>query len=165
MIKISKVLVATDFGPASESALNYGREFARTYGAELHVLHVIENPMLWAGAEAIAVDFMAVQKDMEAGAHTALNNVVTAEDRKQLRAVTVLRSGPPALEIVGYAGDAGVDMIVMGTHGRGVVGHVFMGSVAERVVRDAGCPVLTVRHPQHEFVAPDALQTLASVKH
>lgn len=164
MIKIANVLVATDFGPASESALNYGREFARTFGAALHVLHVIENPMLWAGPEAASVDFMAVQKDMETGARAALDMVVTDEDRRQLKAVTAVRSGPPALEIVGYANHTGADVIIIGTHGRGFLSHMLMGSVAERVVRIAGCPVLTVRHPEHEFLRPDALQTLVAAK-
>jgi nucleotide-binding universal stress UspA family protein len=164
MIKIANVLVATDFGPASETALAYGRDLARTFGAALHVLHVIENPMLWAGPETASIDFMAVQKDMEAGAQAALGKVVTAEDRTQLKAVTAVRSGPPALEIIGYARDAHADIIIMGTHGRGLMGHLFMGSVAERVVRMAGCPVLTVRHPEHEFLGPDALQTVASTK-
>jgi len=101
------------------------------------VLHVIENPMLWAGPETASVDFTAVQKDMEAGAHAALDKIVTAEDRTQLKAVTAVRSGPPAIEIIGYARDASADVIIMGTHGRGLLGHLFMGSVAERVVRIA----------------------------
>ncbi len=164
MIRIANVLVATDFGPAAKSALDYGRDIARTFGAKLHVLHVIENPMLWAGAEAPTVDFMAVQRDLEAGAHAALERAVTTEDRKQLGAVTAVRSGPPALEIVKYASDSAADIIIMGTHGRGFIGHLMMGSVAERVVRIAGCPVLTIRHPEHEFLLPDALQTVVSAK-
>jgi nucleotide-binding universal stress UspA family protein len=66
-----------------------------------------------------------------------------------------------SLTIVDYARDHDVDIIVMGTHGRGALGHLVMGSVAERVVRLAPCPVLTVRHPEHEFIRPDALATLA----
>jgi nucleotide-binding universal stress UspA family protein len=58
---------------------------------------------------------------------------------------------------VQYARDESIDLIVMGTHGRGPFSHLLMGSVAERVVRAAPCPVLTVRHPEHEFVGPDAL--------
>jgi nucleotide-binding universal stress UspA family protein len=63
----------------------------------------------------------------------------------------------PAATIVDYARAHMIDLIVLGTHGRGAVAHMFMGNVAERVVRSAPCPVLTVRHPQHEFVLPDAL--------
>ena len=60
-----------------------------------------------------------------------------------------------------YAHDNDIDLIVMGTHGRGPLAHLVMGSVAERVVRTASCPVLTVRHPEHEFVWPDTLTTVA----
>jgi nucleotide-binding universal stress UspA family protein len=59
---------------------------------------------------------------------------------------------------VTYAKDVKADLLIIGTHGRGAMAHLLMGSVAERVVRTAHCPVLTVRHPQHEFVVPDALQ-------
>jgi nucleotide-binding universal stress UspA family protein len=65
------------------------------------------------------------------------------------------------LTIVGYAKENDVDLIIMGTHGRGAIAHLLMGSVAERVVRTAPCPVLTVRHPEHEFVLPDALAAVA----
>ena len=63
--------------------------------------------------------------------------------------------GHPSLEIIRYAKDHEIDIIVMGTHGRTGVGHMLMGSVAEKVVRKAPCPVLTVRHPDHEFVMPE----------
>ena len=64
-------------------------------------------------------------------------------------------------QIVNYAKEIGSDLIVMGTHGRGPMAHLLMGSVAERVVRLAGCPVLVVRHPEHGFVVPDALAVVA----
>jgi nucleotide-binding universal stress UspA family protein len=159
MIKISNVLVATDFGEASVAALAYGREFARTFGAKLHVMHVVANPTMFVGPEAVGVDFARVQADLETAGQQALDRVVTAEDRQQLRAVTVVRNGSsPAMEIARYAGEEQVDVIVIGTHGRGPMAHLLMGSVAEKVVRVAPCPVLTVRHPEHEFIAPDALQ-------
>ena len=161
MIKIANVLVATDFGKASESALAYGREIARTFGARLHVLHVIENPMIWVGSESAGIDLVRIQKDLEDSAVEQMNRLVTAEDRQQLRAVTVIRTGrSPALEIVDQARLANVDVVIMGTHGRTAVSHLLMGSVAEKVVRLAPCPVLTVRHPEHEFILPDALQTV-----
>ena len=161
MIKISNVLVATDFGPASDSALMYGREFARTFGARLHVLHIVENPMMYAGADAVGVDFARIQSDLKAAAQQALDCSVTAEDRQQLNAVTAIRTGgTPAHQVVAYAKLNGIDVIIMGTHGRGLISHVLMGSVAEKVVRIAPCPVLTVRHPEHEFVLPDALMVV-----
>ena len=68
-----------------------------------------------------------------------------------------MTSNSPATEIVNYARRNGIDLIVMGTHGRGAIAHLLMGSVAERVVRTAPCPVLTVRNPERDFVRPDAL--------
>ena len=69
----------------------------------------------------------------------------------------ILVSHSPAAAITSYAREWGIDLIVMGTHGRGGFAHLLMGSVSERVVQTAPCPVLTVRHPEHEFVLPDAL--------
>ena len=159
MLKISKILVATDFSDASASALTYGREFARAFGAQLHVLHVVDSPMLWVGPEAIGVDVARIQAELEAGAGNTLNRLVTAEDHVQLNATAVVRTGTaPAFEIADYAKSEGIDLILIGTHGRGFVGHLLMGNVAEKVVRIAPCPVLTVHHPEHEFIAPDALQ-------
>jgi nucleotide-binding universal stress UspA family protein len=165
MIKISKVLVATDFSEASEPALLYGREFARTFGASLHVLHVVDNPTMWAWPEAVSLDFARLQTEFEVHARNALDQIVTPEDREQLGAVTATRTGiSTACEIAAYAKAEGIDLIIMGTHGRGMVGHVLMGSVAEKIVRIAPCPVLTVRHPEHEFIQPDALVATGTMK-
>jgi nucleotide-binding universal stress UspA family protein len=161
MITINKVLVATDFSEASASALNYGREFARAFGARLYVLHVLDNAMMWVGPEAVGVDVGRLQGELENRAYNSLNRFITDEDRSQLKAETALRIGAsPAVEIAEYAKSESIDLIVMGTHGRGPLGHLLMGSVAERAVRIAPCPVLTVHHPEHEFIAPDALQAV-----
>ena len=165
MINIANVLVATDFGDASASALAYGREFARTFGARLHVLHVVENPALWMGPETAGFDLVRLQADLEARAQAQLDRLVTQEDREQLRAVSVIRTGrATAVEIVGQAKLANIDIIIMGTHGRRAMTHLMMGSVAEKVVRLAPCPVLTVRHPEHEFILPDALQVVEQAR-
>ena len=159
MIVLKKVLVATDFGPASESALRYAQALARGFGAELHVLHVVENLLTRAidgyGYAAISPE---VQLDVETAGLKQTEALVSEEDRQELHAkAATVTSNSPATEIVDYARNNGIDLIVVGTHGRGAIAHIFMGSVAERVVRTAPCPVLTVRHPEHEFVLPDAL--------
>jgi|SRR5262249_39159055 len=159
MIALKRILVATDFGEAAEVALNYGREFARTFGASLEVLHVAENiANRGLGPDILAVDWSALQRDIEAAARRQLDELLDEEDRTMLRANTVfVISNTPALTIVEYARKSQADLILMGTHGRGGMAHLVMGSVAERVVRLAPCPVLTVRHPEREFVLPDAL--------
>jgi nucleotide-binding universal stress UspA family protein len=165
MIKITNVLVATDFSGTSASALDYGREFARTFGATLHVLHIVENALMWAGPEASGVDFTQLQADLETESRKTLDTIVTAEDRTQLKATTAVRTGhSPAFEIAAYAKAEGIDIILVGTHGRGMIGHLLMGNVAEKLVRIAPCPVLTVHHPEHEFIRPDALVSIGTVK-
>ena len=162
MVVLKKILVATDFGEASDAALNYGRELARTFGATLQVLHVVENVMSRYAMESAFAAYPEVQAQVEEAARKQLNTLISEEDREKLRATPVLRTSmAPAVAIVEHAKKERVDLIVMGTHGRGAVAHFLAGSVTERVVRSAPCPVLTVRSPEHEFVLPDALVVVA----
>ena len=104
MIKLSNVLVATDFSEPSIAALAYGREFARMFCARLHILHVVENAATWVGPEAGGVDLSRIQKEMEDSAGEELDRIVTLEDRTELNALPVVISGgSPALEISAYA--------------------------------------------------------------
>lgn len=162
MITLKNVLVGTDFGEASETALTYGRDLARTFDATLHVFHVVDDVRARGlVSEGAGIDFSDIQHALESAAREQLDAAVQADDRRELGARAILRtSSTPAAAIVSYAKEAAIDLIVLGTHGRGGMAHLFMGSVAERVVRTAPCPVLTVRHPEHEFVGPDALQAV-----
>lgn len=163
MITLKRILVATDFGEPAEAALNYGKELARTFNARIDVLHVCENVLTRGfGIEGYVATYPDLQRDVEDAARKQLDSLVTEEDRAVLGARTiVITSNAPAFAIVSYARENAVDLIVMGTHGRGAMAHLLVGSVAERVVRTAPCPVLTVRHPEHEFVMPDALMVAA----
>lgn len=148
MINLRQVLVAIEFDDMSNVALNYARTLARTFGARLHVLHVMENPFL----RAMANDPRAIQS----GITRRLLDTLTDEDRTVLHAVPVVRtSDAPAEEIVAYAEAENINLIVVGTHSRPGVAHLLMGSVAEKVVRTAPCPVLTLRHPEREFLSAD----------
>jgi nucleotide-binding universal stress UspA family protein len=159
MIALKNILVATDFGPASENALRYGRALARGFGAKLHLLHVTENIFVRAADGYAFVGIPpGLQEDIEEAGRRQTEALLDADDREELRAVAVTVTGNnPAATIVDYARTHLIDLIVLGTHGRGAVAHMFMGNVAERIVRTAPCPVLTVRHPEHDFVIPDAL--------
>jgi nucleotide-binding universal stress UspA family protein len=162
MILLKNILVATDFGDASDVALTYGRDLARTFGASLRVLHVAENVLVSLASEASTAFLPELQQQLEESARKRIDALVTDEDRTTLNAQSaVITSIGTADTIVQYAKDHAIDLIVMGTHGRRALAHVLMGSVAERVVRMAPCPVLTVRHPEREFVAPDALVAVA----
>ncbi|MGE3959955.1 MAG: universal stress protein [Vicinamibacterales bacterium] len=152
MIVLKNVLVAVDFDEASNVAMRYARSLSRQFGARLHVLHVMENLFL----RPMANDPRAI----EAGMTRRLLDTISEEDRTELHAVPVIRkSDAPAEEIVKYAQAEQIDLIVMGTHGRPGMAHLLMGSVAEKVVRSAPCPVLTLRHPEREFVVADAPTT------
>jgi nucleotide-binding universal stress UspA family protein len=161
MLAINNILVATDFGEAADSALDYGRELAARFGATLHVLHVAEEVAIAFGAEAYSAILPEMQEEVEAAARRRLHELTIDSDASGPRTTTAIRTGPAVYAIVDYAREHGIDLIVMGTHGRGAVAHLVLGSVAERVVRLAPCPVLTVRHPEHEFVRPNALAVAA----
>ena len=156
MIALHNILVATDFGPAAGAALTYGRALAQTFGARLHVLHALENSFLRGrSGDPHAHEAAILQR---------LHEQVTADDRTALAAHVVLEtSDHPAEAISQYAKSTNIDLIVIGTNGRGALAQILVGSVAERVVRIAPCPVLTVRHPEREFVMPDASTELSAV--
>jgi nucleotide-binding universal stress UspA family protein len=154
MIALKNILVATDFGEAADAALDYGRDFARTFGATLHVR--------LGGAEAFVGLYPDVQRDVDEAARQQIARRISGEDRTLLGAKPVtIMSNATAATIAGYAADEKIDLIIMGTRGRGAVAHLLLGSVAEKVVRMAPCPVLTVRQPEREFLRPDALQLVA----
>jgi nucleotide-binding universal stress UspA family protein len=164
MIMLRNILVATDFSEPSDAALTYGRALARNFGAMLHVLHVV-SPVSTVvyGAEAFAVSVPDLQQEVEDGARKQLTALLIDDDPQPLPTrEAIVASSAPAAAIVDYANRERIDLIVAGTHGRGGVAHLLMGSVAERVVRTAPCPVLTVRHPEQEFVVPDALVAVAN---
>lgn len=151
MINLKRVLVPIDFSETSEAALKYGIALARAFKAEIHLLHVPEHPGQGAEAEYP----LGIFETMQNAAHDRLGKLLTAGETKELKPQLAMRLGKPPAEIIRYAHEHGIDLIVMGTHGRQGVAHVLIGSVAERVVRGAPCPVLTVHNEEREFVMPD----------
>jgi nucleotide-binding universal stress UspA family protein len=160
MITLKNILVATDFGEPAEAALNYGLALARHFNATLHVLHVVGDLSTIAyGADGYVTEFPDMQREVEGAARKHLDDLLLDNDQRPLATRRVIvTSSAPAVAVVEYAGREHIDLIVTGTHGRGAGAHLLMGSVAERVVRTAPCPVLTVRnHSAHESIVPDAL--------
>jgi nucleotide-binding universal stress UspA family protein len=108
------------------------------------------------------VDIARWEQEALRGAEAHLKALLSDEDRRELDASgTAIVATSPAIAILEYAKEHQIDLIIAGTHGRGPLGHFLMGSVAERLVRTARCPVLVVRHPEREFVLPDALEVVA----
>lgn len=158
MIRLKNILVATDFGDASDAALAYGRDLARGYEATLHVMHVADNVMTRFAGEGSLAFLPDLQAEVEKSAKERLEGLLDDEDRRLLHARPVVVTSLAVSEaITGYAAEHQIDLIVLGTHGHRAVTRFLLGSVAERVVRTAPCPVLTVKHPEREFLVPDAL--------
>jgi len=161
MIQLTSVLVAFDFGDTSKNALNYGRNLARAFGGRLHVLHVAD-----VISTSAAQFYPEGPGDPEAKATglalSQLKTLLAAEGAPEARP-EVRVSAAPAQTIVDYAAEIHADIIVVGTHGRSGVSRLFMGSVAEHVVRSAPCPVLVVRPSEHEFVLPDPVSVSARI--
>ena len=139
-----KILIATDFGAESDVALRSAVSLARQLGASLHLLHVATDPALAVHAPELAgIDWNMVRDDIVQHARHSL--AALAASFPEVPIVTDVVIGAPAQAIAERAAEVGADLIVMGTHGRGGLRHVFLGSVAERVIRLAACPVMTVR--------------------
>ena len=153
MIALKQVLVPTDFSETSDSALRYGKALAGAFGATLHVVHIVEQPygQPWA-VEAYGFSLATLQDEWIKDAKSRLAASLSDEEKTKIKAVATTVLGHPVMEILRYATDNAIDLIVMGTHGRGPLGKMVLGSVAERVVRRAPCPVLTVRTTERDFV-------------
>ena len=142
MIEFSKILYLTDFSEASEYAGQYAISIAGKYGCRVYVAHVVE-PFTYA--DDFGIDYGAQLREMEATAGRLLDNAAASMKKTGADIEGVLLSGNPSAEIVKFAKDTAIDLIVMATHGRSGVEHILMGSVAEKVLRKSPCPVLTVK--------------------
>jgi universal stress protein A len=153
-IRIQKILLPTDFSEYSAIATKYACELAIRFDAELHLLHTLE-PYVGSTPEfGMGLAFPNYIMEAKAAAEKTLVDVLDpkwVEGRKMIRVVV---EGSPKLEIIQYAREQNIDLIVLATHGRTGLRHVIMGSVAETIVRTAPCPVLTVRPEGHQFVMP-----------
>ncbi len=153
MVTLRNILVPTDFSETADLAVRYARALAETFGATIHALHVATDPARYLPVEAFAT-LPELRVQLEEEMQKRLRQVLADADAQKLDVQRALRLGEPFVEIIGYARVNDIDLIVMGTHGRGPIQHLLMGSVAEKVVRNAPCPVLTVRPPAHQFVMP-----------
>ena len=144
-MNIKKILFPTDFSQSSISALNYAVDLAKNYGAKLYMMHVIYDIATSSGTYVPHISMTGMYEELEAGARKEMDRF-GVDERKDLKDIeyTVIR-GIPYEEILKFAGNEKVDMIVIGTHGRKGLDRMLFGSTAERVVRNAACPVLTVR--------------------
>jgi nucleotide-binding universal stress UspA family protein len=146
MALVRNIMVPVDFSAASKNALRYACSLAEALGASLRVVHVTDNPFVPGGYMEFYAPPVEFFDRADQQAREELEALLTPEEKARYRAVLVHRSGLAAQELLAYLEEEGdVDLVIMATHGRGGVARLMMGSVADKLVRAAPCPVLTLR--------------------
>jgi nucleotide-binding universal stress UspA family protein len=153
-VSLKKILVPQDFSEYSLHALRYAVTFAELFKSELIVLHIVEPIVYPADFSFGQVSIPAMEEEIRKHSEEQLNELVEKEIPAGIRATPIIRVGKPFIEIVEVAKGENADLIVISSHGRTGMDHVLFGSTADKVVRKAPCPVLTIRPHEHEFVLP-----------
>lgn len=159
MLQLKNILVPTDFSEPSMEATRYAIELARTFGATLHLLYVIDEPSFQIHGFG---GYIPDRDEFEAFADTGLANWIPADDEEGLTILRRRALGKTYVRIVEDAREHDIDLIVMGTHGRSAITRGLLGSVAENVVRKASCPVLTVRPSDQAFARSEIDEATAT---
>lgn len=148
-----KILCPVDFSKFTKEVIAYAADIARQYGAELHVLHVIPNLTYFTPYESFLTpeNLVAVEKNIQNEVERDFGKILKHVDMEIKK---VVKTGVAFVEIIDYAKSEGIDLIVMGTHGRSGIEHILIGNVAEKVVRKSPCPVMTIRPKGKEFKMP-----------
>lgn len=152
MIDLKRILVASDFSEHALHALKYAAAFAQAFQAEVLVCHVLQKPDFLSQLPPVGEGYFPPDLPELQEKHARVQCEQQLAKVSLSSARVSLRTGSPPVEIVQLAKDEDVDLIILGTHGRNAVAQFLLGSVAERVVRTAPCPVLTVRLGEHEFI-------------
>ena len=155
MIKLNRILVPTDFSESARLALTYGMSFAQEYKAHLVLLHVVENLTVGYASDLFPVPMAEVFQEISGYARAELAKLAAEAREKDVEVEEQVVQGKPSAEIIRFAAEKDIDMIVLGTHGKGMLDQALFGSTTERVVRRSPCPVLSVRLAEHTFVDGD----------
>jgi len=150
MLPIKNILCPTDFSDPSYEALKVADELAAHFGAKLHVINVVPLvPIVEApiGVESASFNVASYQQELEGQAQKSLKSLTEQKISRGVTAVTEVLIGNAAGEVMRYAGENAVDMIVIATHGLSGWRRFISGSTTEQIVRQASCPVLTIRRP------------------
>ena len=156
MVKLSNILYPSDFSEFSVCALPYAVSLAAKFDATMHLLHVVDNAyQYWLGLGDSAMPAAIPAEDIWIASEKQMAGFIEKHLSEQKdRLLSKMVAGSPFVEIVRYAQDNAIDMIVIGAHGRSGLASMLLGGVTEKVVRKAPCPVLTVRHPKYKFEMP-----------
>ncbi|MCX8021999.1 MAG: universal stress protein [Syntrophorhabdaceae bacterium] len=148
-----KILCPLDFSDYTDEIVKYGVSIAKKFDSTLHLLHVIPNLNYFSPYESFLTpeNLVVLEKNIEREIKKDFDKVIEKID---IPVKTSIRTGIAFVEIIDYARTEGIDLIVMGTHGRSGIEHILIGSVAEKVVRKSACPVLTIRPKEKNFRMP-----------
>jgi nucleotide-binding universal stress UspA family protein len=149
----NKILVPIDFSEYTDDIIKYATEIAQKFGSSIYLIHVIPNMDYFTPYESFmaAENIVTVQKGIEGEVAKDLEEV--GRKITGIKTTNIIRTGVAFVEIIDYVRSEGIDLVIMGTHGRGGLEHILIGSVAEKVVRKSPCPVLTIRPAKH-FTLP-----------
>ena len=157
MVSIKKILVPTDFSESATAAYAYAKELAAIFKSQIILIHVYEPIVFYSEAPIGMPDLVDIEKNIHASSDQSLDRIIDQhfkkENEEQPAVEKMLIQGKPFIEIIRVAKEQSVDLIIMSTHGRSALEHILLGSVTEKVVRKAPCPVLTIRS-KTEFVMP-----------
>lgn len=148
---IKKILVPIDFSDYSRSALKYAVNFCKNCNAEMILIYVVEPVIYPPDFSMGQIAIPSVNSEWDERARQELDKLAKEEIPSTVQVKTVIKTGKPFVEIVETASELDVDLIIIATHGRSGVEHILFGSTAEKVVRKAPCPVLTLREPIKGF--------------
>lgn len=144
-MKVKRILAPVDFSEVSQQSLDAAASLASQLGASVVILHAVE-PVYFAGTMfGPEINVPHLVEEQRRAAKSAMETMLARMKKKEVPAIGLVETGIPQDVVLKVAADKKCDMIVMGTHGRSGVTHLLLGSVAEKIVRSATCPVLTVR--------------------
>ena len=148
---IRKVLVPIDFSDYSKNSLKYAVNFVKSFGADLYLIYVVEPVIYPPDFSMGQIAIPSVDLEMDKRAVEELQKLAKKEIPSEVKVNTIVKTGKPFIEIIETAAELDIDLIIIATHGHTGVEHILFGSTAEKVVRKAPCPVLTLREPVKGF--------------
>jgi len=156
--EIKKILVPIDFSDYSKNSLRYAVNFAKQFNAEIFLIYVVEPVIYPPDFSMGQIAIPSVNAEWDERAKNELENLAKTEIPEGVNVKTILKNGKPFLEIIDAASEENIDLIIIATHGHSGVEHILFGSTAEKVVRKAPCPVLTLREPIKGFMFRDEMK-------
>ena len=155
---IKKVLVPIDFSDYSKSALKYAADFAQKFNAEMILIYVVE-PVIYPPDFSLGqIAIPSINTEWDIKAKEELDKLADTEISNAITVKTIIKTGKPFIEVIETASEEDVDIIIIASHGHSGMEHILFGSTAEKVVRKAPCPVLTLREPRKGFVFKEEIK-------